>query len=130
MSDETGKVCKNLVDLLDEFGCESPYRLGRELYKSTACGPWISFELPDRSIHYGDPAARTSSPDWAEQCTGVKIGSIVEGSDAEIGPYTLSFPFSMAQFDATVNEVNDQASEEWDSANEDEGEDCGGCHPG
>lgn len=136
MSEQGEVVCRDLMGLLDAQGSETPHELGRDLYKAIACGPWVAFELRDgRSIRYTDPEAREASPAWWDQCTGVRIGSIVEGSDAEIGPYTLAFPFSMTEFDTTVQVVDDEAGDAWESANggdDDEGDaaDGDGCFPG
>jgi len=103
---------------------ESPYYLGRSLYKYTACGPWTVFILdepllkdkfnPDE-LYYEDKQA--GDCDLANHIIGVKVGSIVEGSDVEIGPETLMFPFEMEKFWEAVEEVNDQASFYWERDN-------------
>src|SRR3954467_13725909 len=49
--------------------------LNRELFLESDSGAWV-----------------TVQPD------GISLGSIVEGSEAEIGPYRLGFPFSARQF--------------------------------
>jgi hypothetical protein len=44
----------------------------------------------------------------------VKVGSIVEGSDVEIGPYEVTDP---TKFNETLDEVNSEASFYWDRDN-------------
>lgn len=105
----------NLSELLEWFGVETPYQLGRALYKYTDCGPWTAFVVPGReSVYYNSELANQPIP----KCTGVEIGSIVEGYDGDgVGPFTLTFPFTSEQLDQTVKEVNDQASVVWEWAN-------------
>ena len=49
--------------------------------------------------------------------TTINIGSIVEGSDVEIGPYTLEYPFTKTDLDAVISTVEDEAEYEWNLAN-------------
>lgn len=44
---------------------------------------------------------------------GVKIGTIVEGSDAEIGPQELRFPFTEWDIDMAVDEIEGEAHYIW-----------------
>lgn len=112
----------NLRELLDDYSAITPYHFGRNLYKYTDCGPWTAFLLRDGSeVYYRDEKA--SSLLWGDDCIGIKIGSIVEGSDAEIGPETLFFPFTSERLDNVVQEINDEASYEWELANCPEDED-------
>lgn len=115
----------NLADLLEKRGYETPWELGRELYKNTACGPWVVFYTPlaDRwigdhrvdSVYYESKQAGQSKTEqtWWDSCTGIGIGSIVEGSDVEVGPETLIFPFTEKDFDDAVQGVNDEATFYW-----------------
>jgi hypothetical protein len=48
---------------------------------------------------------------------GVTIGSIVEGSDAEVMPVTLRYPFTRDEWDRAVEDVEMEASMLWDEAN-------------
>lgn len=72
---------KNVRELLESQGLsgETPYRWARALYKYIDCGP--------SDIYYSD--IRT-------------LGTIVEGSDVELGPYTFRFPFDPDSFGKTV----------------------------
>jgi hypothetical protein len=109
-----------LRDMLEKRGYETPYQLGRALYKWTDCGPWTVFYVPDDGknrgrVYYEDEAATRT--DWLDACTGIGVGSIVEGSDAEVGPTNLSFPFFGAEFDVAVEDINSEACALWDEAN-------------
>ena len=75
-------------------------RLKRDVYKYTECGAWI---------------------DWDDE--EVRIGSIVEGSDAEVGPYHLPFPFTMQDYERTMQTVEYEADIYWHEANGDPEED-------
>jgi hypothetical protein len=56
--------------------------LNRELFLGNDIGAWV-----------------TVQPD------GITLGSIVEGSEAEIGPYRLGFPFSAWQYEALLRVI-------------------------
>lgn len=103
---EDAKMGKALVALLaDKYGCEpEAKRIDRCVYKNTDCGAWIIFTE-----------------------TGVRLGSIVEGSDAEVPPidvpYTGNDEIFLAAFDAAIATIEETASEMWDEANAEDGED-------
>jgi hypothetical protein len=48
-----------------------------------------------------------------ENCVGITVGSIVEGSDVEIDPVSLHFPFESEEFWKVVRAINDEASFYW-----------------
>lgn len=99
-------VSKRLQDralrwLADLYGCEPDLeRVKRRVYKGTDCGAWVTV---------GD--------------SGVTIGSIVEGSDAEVAPETIRLTSRMTKAEfisrwrAAVQGVEDEASRLWDEAN-------------
>ena len=62
----------------------------RNTYKYTDCGAWI-----------------TSSHE------GIKVGSIVEGSDAEVEADFLAYPFEISEFWDALQWVNDEDCMEW-----------------
>lgn len=103
----------NLLELLVSNGTEATaYQFGRSLYKYTACGPWIQFLLADdTSVYY--ESEKANETDWFDQCVGIRIGSIVEGSDVEIDEEPLMFPFTEEQLDATVKGINEAADFYW-----------------
>jgi hypothetical protein len=107
-----------LQDLLRKRGYSSPYEFARALYKYTDCGPWTVFIVrgaPKGSVYYEDASARECG--WINRCTGLKIGSIVEGSDVEIGPEQLLFPFTEEDLDRIVSSVNEEACFYWERDN-------------
>jgi hypothetical protein len=107
-----------LRDLLEKRGYGTPHELGRTLYKYIDCGPWTVFivpGIPKGSVYYED--AKASELNWLEKCTGLRIGSIVEGSDVEVGPETLLFPFTEKDLDRVVSAINEEASFYWERDN-------------
>ncbi len=112
----------NLEDFLSKQGVDTPYDWGRCLYKATACGPWVSFTAPvDQrgDVYYEDPLARQSKGEqtWWSSCTGLTIGSIVEGSDVEVRPVSLSFPFNEDQLDKGIEDIDTEADFYWQRDN-------------
>lgn len=65
-------------------------RLKKAIYKGTDCGAWLDFSD-----------------------TSVKVGSIVEGTDAETNVYELQYPFTLADFWQAAQAVEDEADEIW-----------------
>lgn len=111
----------SLTDFLDKQSDETPWEVGRSLYKYTECGPSLTFLVPGLApfgvVGYSDPKAREESASWWKDCVGLSIGSIVEGSDAEVQSANLTWPVTQAQFDAAVEWVNEEACRLWDEAN-------------
>ena len=121
---------------------EDLYDLGRSIYEDISCGPWISAVLhksnwdtedpggsfasdvpseEDRTIYYehrdaeyvGQLTAHDVTPEV--EIESFKIGSMVEGSDAEIGPYTANTP---EEFWEMVKVIDQDVSALWEEANE------------
>lgn len=106
----------NLADFLDKQGVESPGEFGRGLYKWTACGPWTSFTCSEgKDVYYEDKKAweKESEQKWWGQCTGLQIGSIVEGSDVYVEGRFLEFPFTEKELDDTVKDIDEEADFYW-----------------
>jgi len=104
----------SLRDLLEKRGYDTPYEFGRALYKYTDCGPWTSFllpDMPDGGVYYG--SARARQTDWLDRCTGIGIGSIVEGSEVELGPAVLTFPFTSQALEEAVAAIDREADFYW-----------------
>jgi len=68
-------------------------------------------------IYYEDKQARTL--DWIDDCVGIRIGSIVEGSEVEISPENLMFPFKEIDFEKVTSHINEQVSFYWERDNSD-----------
>lgn len=78
----------------------------------------ITRDTPARHVyvHSGRDVPEGVDP---ASCIGVQVGSIVEGSDAEIDADPMYFPFPADEFDRMVEWVNDEACAAWDEAHPD-----------
>lgn len=115
------KTISSYADLAMEVGGDPllpPHRLGHILYKWVECGPWVSFLMNHgKSHYYADPDEPKDIASWSNDVVGVELGSIVEGSDAEVGPYMLRFPFTDEQFWSAVDGIDDEAHILWEESN-------------
>lgn len=108
----------NIKELLAAHDAENFWRFGRNLYKYTGCGPWVKLILTEeRSMYYEDKGADDPSALDDPDIIGIEIGSIVEGSEVEVGPYFLRFPFAEEQFEEAVKNVDDEAHFYWQRDN-------------
>ena len=82
------------------FGEETESDVAKTIYKYTECGAWIQFRE-----------------------SGITIGSIVEGSNVDVVPHCLSYPFKLEDFDSALEQIESDADELWIMANEWEIED-------
>lgn len=69
--------------------------LSKAVYTGTDCGAWIDLSRAGQ----------------------VRLGSIVEGSDAETTVHALTYPFRVGHFWDALDEVNMEACALWDEAN-------------
>lgn len=93
----------------DECGHENFHEFGRCLYKYTDCGPWVVAVLMDgQEIYYDNKEAWELPMDT--EVRYLKVGSIVEGSDVEVGPYEVEDP---KEFWKTVKDINDECDFFW-----------------
>jgi hypothetical protein len=119
--EEGVKVITNVADLAEHLGADpTEASIAKRIYRATECGAWLKI---------------------TDDATNVEIGSIVEGVDGPTaGPEVLTFPFTVPEFDAAVQTVEDQASEIWNATHgceqcgpEDDGgyrhvnPECAGC---
>jgi hypothetical protein len=84
----------NIEELAKELGV-AINGIEKAVYKNTDCGAWIKI-LDD----------------------GIKLGSIVEDSDAETETYILKFPFTIDKFWNTLGEIECEADILWHEAND------------
>lgn len=94
----------------------------RSIYKYTECGPWLSVRTWDgRTFHCGELHKVDKN-----EVRYLLVGSIVEGSDAEVtaDPIDLvecdSPEDAVERFNRTVEWVNDEACALWDEVNAEE----------
>ena len=85
----------SIEEFASEFGSDVK-SLKRDMYKYTDCGAWIEWD--DKQM---------------------KIGSIVEGSDAEFDQ-TFVFPFEMSEVDIWMEDLEILTDEAWQEANGEE----------
>lgn len=83
---------RNIWDLA-EYLNTTPGYLKRDVYDATECGAWI---------------------EWDD--TTVKVGSVVEGSDAEYDR-SFSFPFYASEYDTWIDELEQLTDAAWKEAN-------------
>lgn len=115
----------NLEAILSDNGSEmSVSALDRSLYKYTECGAHLSVQLHDGTWRHSGNLLGIKNGDVRQ----LLVGSIVEGSDAEVcaDPIDL-IAFEDPQeavkvFNKTVEWVNDEACTLWHEANDEEQE--------
>jgi hypothetical protein len=86
-----GEMAELLTSML---GRDTPEGWDKSVYKGTACGAWMK-----------------TSP------FSVDIGSIVEGSDVEIAPIELVWPFTEEEFLAVLEDIDKEAQFYWERDN-------------
>jgi hypothetical protein len=82
-----GEMAEMLTNML---GRDDPEGWSKSVYKGTDCGAWLTVN-----------------------CQSVTVGSIVEGSDVEIDPITLDWPFTESQFWAALEAIELEADFYW-----------------
>lgn len=80
----------NLNDFCKELGCISFAEAKRSVYNYTDCGAWINCDE-----------------------SGIRVGSIVEGTEDEVEPVKLTYPFSLNQYQQAVESVESEAQLIW-----------------
>ena len=121
-----GQHCNACMDaILSDNGGEPTLRdLYRSIYKYTDCGPWLNVKTWDGRVFYCGDLHKVDK----DEVRYLLVGSIVEGSDAEVTADWIDLlecespEDAVKQFNATVAWVNDEACALWDEANNDEGE--------
>ena len=92
---------------------EVPHDLGARRARKSVFITLHRIEKPTyREVYYESGAANTLT-----ECAGIKMGSIVEGSEAYVDREPMMFPFSGQEFDAYVKSINDEASFYWERDN-------------
>jgi hypothetical protein len=106
---DDGTEIKNVEDLMTIYGGTYPdgptwsvseklryalQQFARNVYKNTNCGAWTTFVICKLS----------------GRVLGVEVGSIVEGSQAEVPGKTLFFPFTLGMWRDLITEVEEIAA--------------------
>jgi hypothetical protein len=103
----------SLREFLSERGFSDPYSWARCFYKYNYIGPWVVFLLDGKSdgkreIYYEDrPAFDMVS------CIGIRVGSIVEGSDVSGTPFEMMFPFDTDDFEKEFATLTSECEFYW-----------------
>ncbi len=117
-AEEAGGICLgNLEAILAAHGVDDVSDLGRFLYKYTDAGLWLSVRLHDGTWKH------TGNLDGIDNgnVRALLVGSIVEGSDAEVygREVDLLNDDAPAELEHEVEEVDAEACRLWEEANAD-----------
>lgn len=108
------KMINNIEDLIGYWGFKTdPIELlSKRIYKSTDCGAWIQFQSKDGKWHDDNEVAVIG------EVIGFRIGTIVEGSDVNVGPKEFTFPTTENDLREWINEMESDANSFWLEAND------------
>ena len=106
---------KDVAALARHYGARSLAELGRAFYDETSFGVNTNFlaacHPTIKEIYYEDggyPATGPLPNIWAgHYCTGIRFGTIVEGSDAEFTASDLHFPLSLEDIQEAYDYLNE-----------------------
>jgi hypothetical protein len=114
------KALENLEAILSDNGEDMRVAsLYRSIYKYTECGPWLSVQLHNGNWKHCDDLHGVENA----EILALLVGSIVEGSDAEVTGDVLDLSTfatpcaAVAAFNAQVETVNAEACALWEEAN-------------
>lgn len=124
------KIFYTLREVLNAYSANTISEFARNIYKYTDCGANVSFLTPNGAIHKkyvcasdlakgGDEA---DTKDLIDKCIGIRFGSIVEGSDAEVLGDLITFPTSQSEVAESLKYVEGEAKSLWEEANSEEEE--------
>lgn len=120
-----GRILANLEAILADNGSEmSVSALDRSLYKYTECGAHLSVQLHDGTWRHSGNLLGIENGNVRQ----LLVGSIVEGSDAEVSADPIDLidyedpEEAVKVFNTTVDWVNDEACALWTEANDEEGD--------
>jgi len=108
-------MINNIQDFLKARKCgeKNWEQLERNMYKYADCGMWIH-RLTEKTVGHESPHIEEfNDAPTCENVTGIVVGSIVEGADAECTPVELPFPFSMEEFSKACSSIEDEAEAIW-----------------
>jgi hypothetical protein len=108
----------------------TPTGYAKEAYDRTDCGVWTAFiTRKGAEIPSADLKPRQDSAEWAARnIVGIRHGTTVEGSDAEISCAPLLFPFNDDELADVWRECEDFANEQLaDEDHTQDADDLPGC---
>jgi hypothetical protein len=105
--DEGGEAIRSIEDLAAYLGVERPDQIAKAVFKGTECG--CAYDVMRCSAGTGVTVV------------GVVVRGYAEGSDAECPPHELKFPFTIDDWDAALEEADEEGCEMWHAWN-DEGD--------
>lgn len=114
------EMINSIKDLINYWGWSSDTpieSLPKMVYKGTDCGAWIQLQTEDGEWHGEGELTGIG------EVIGFRIGTIVEGSDADVGPQEFTFPVTANEVQEWINEMESEASFLWHEANDDYDED-------
>lgn len=93
--------------------CASDLRgYARDIYKYTECGAWVQFLTMKGTVNGCDVTNYQNTPQWwTRYVVGIRLGTIVEGSNAEFTGDPLYFPFDARQLSDAIQACEDFADE-------------------
>jgi hypothetical protein len=102
------KAIRSLKDLVEHFDAENAQDLNRRIYKDTDCGAHISVRTPDGKWHH-------NGDNWSKikEINAFTIGTIIEGSDAEITSAPFFLPVPVASVDHWISNMEHEADDLW-----------------
>ncbi len=112
------RIAGNLAEILSYWGEENIQRLGRRVYKATAAGVHLSVRLHDGSWRHSGNLEGVGNGN----VRSLKVGSIVEGSDAAVTGEEIDLlrEDAVEAFAREVDRVDAQACELWNLEHGDE----------
>lgn len=111
-----------ISQLMTFFDSSSPQEMAKAIYNATECGAWVTFITPEEEIPSADLSNIQNTAPWpANNIVGIRLGSIVEGSDAEIiGKPLFCGTFEEFDLQAEIDRIEAFADELWHEANDEE----------
>jgi len=109
-----------ISQLMTFFDSSSPQEMAKAIYDATECGAWVTFITPDEEIPSADLTDTQNAAPWpANNIVGIRLGSIVEGSDAEItGEALFCGAFDESDLQAEIARIEVLADDLWNEAND------------
>ena len=105
---------EHIGSLMFEYGTSTLQKLGRGLYDDTDCGVNVAFITTKGELYEGDLTPKMDVT-WAlRNIVGIRIGTIVEGSDAEYTADNLMFPFDVSELEDSLAECEAFAEENFE----------------